>query len=738
MSTIQEPLVSSYAVDYGHWGSIRKVCVIGAGTMGSGIAAHLANLGFEVTLLDLTMDSVRNAFDRAKTARPPHFFVSDTADKIRLGSIQENLEWAAEADWICEAIVEKMDAKRALFDQLDGMIPETSAITTNTSGLEIKLLGEGRSESFKRRFMGTHFFNPPRYLKLLELIPTDTTDPSALSAMTAFLEEFTARRVVLAKDTPGFIANRFGMWAMIHAIHVTEKLGLTVEQVDAITGPFLGRPRSASFRLNDIVGLDIMRDIALNLFERCPDDPHRGSLETPNSMQFLLNKGWIGDKAGQGYYRREGKEFVAFDLGTRAYRQRIDISFPELDAIAKEPLGRRVAQALELKTEPGEFLRHHLVPVLQYANYLKEEISHNVQEFDRVMKWGFGWQMGPFEMMDAIGIERFGIAEPFYHQGAQRVYSGGYEPLAEEPQYRQLADYPVVEACRNFNVRDLGEGILAIGLTTKMGTVSPDLLHELHDWIEPKDGRFVLAGEAKHFSLGFNLNWFMDRIEGDEFEEIVNGLDLLQGTAVLLSTKKIVSAVHGYCLGAGLELAFQCPKVVALADAMIGFPEAKVGLFPGGGGTAELGLRAQLIGGKQVVEAARQLTLGETSTSADHARQMGYLRVTDRTIYHPERLITDARAEAVKVEPFYRPRWQVPVGPITGMIDQMLQEMRAKDQITDHGVLIGEKIKFILAKAQSFENACELERSLFVDLCRNALTHARIRHMMDTGKPLSN
>lgn len=738
MSSLHEPLVSSYPVDYGHWRSIRKVCVIGAGTMGSGIAAHLANLGFEVTLLDLTMDSVRTAFDRARTARPPHFFVSDTADKIRLGSIQENIEWAAEADWVCEAIIEKLDAKRALFEQLDGMIAETTAITTNTSGLEIRLLSEGRSESFRQRFMGTHFFNPPRYLKLLELIPTDGTDPNAVSAMSDFLEEFVARRVVVAKDTPGFIANRFGMWAMFHAVHTAEKLGLTVEQVDAITGPFLGRPRSASFRLNDIVGLDIMQDIARNLYERCPEDPYRDSLEMPASLQFLFNQGWIGDKAGRGYYRREGKEFLAFDMVTRAYRQRLDANFTELEAVAKEPLGRRIAHALELKTEPGEFLRHHLIPVLQYANYLKEEISHNVQDFDRVMKWGFGWEMGPFEMMDAIGIERFGVSEPFYLGDAQRTYAGDYVKLADEPQYRQLVDYPIIEACRNFNIRDLGEGVSAICLTTKMGTITPDLCKELHDWIEPKDGRFVLASESKHFSLGFNLTWFLDRIAADEFEEIVSGLDLLQGTAVLLSTKKIVSAVHGYCLGAGLELAFQCPKVVALSDAMIGFPESKVGLFPGGGGTAELGLRAQLLGAKAVVEAARTLALGETSASADHARQLGYLRVTDRTIYHPERLITDAREEALKVEPFFRPRWQVPAGPIPGMIDAALQELRGKDLITDHGVLIGEKVKFILSKANSFEHACELERSLFIDLCRNALTHARIRHMLDTGKPLAN
>lgn len=706
--------------------------------MGSGIAAHLANLGFQVTLLDLTADSVREAFERAKRARPPHFYVPETADRIRLGSIQENLDWAAEADWVCEAIVEKMDAKKALFERLDGLIPEATAITTNTSGLEIQLLSEGRSESFRRRFMGTHFFNPPRYLKLLELIPTEETDPGAVKEMSAFLEEHAARRVIVAKDTPGFIANRFGMWAMIHAIHITEKLGLSIEQVDAITGTFLGRPRSASFRLNDIVGLDIMQDIARNLYERCPDDPHRENLKSPASMEFLLEKGWIGDKAGQGYYRREGKQFVALDLTTYAYREKQEDLFPELDAMAKLPLGERVARGLEMRNEVGEFLRHHLIPVLKYADYLKEEVSYHVLDFDRVMKWGFGWEMGPFEMMDAIGIERFEVREPFYGHNTQRAFQGGYSRIMEEPEYRQLKDYPIVDSKETFNVRDLGDGVLAVGIKTKMGTISPALLAELNPWIEAQTGRFVLAGEAKHFSLGFDLNWFLARIDGGEFDEIDDALALLQQTALLLSTKLAVAAVHGYCLGAGLELAIQCPRVVALADSMLGFPESKIGLFPGGSGTAEFGLRSQVSGAKAVVEAARLMTLGEASSNADHARSLGYLRSSDKIVYHPERLITEARTAALDVEMQMKVSWHMPAGPLTGMIDQMLQGLREKGEITDHGVLIGEKIKHILSKATSFEHACALERSHFLELCRNALTHARIKHMMEVGKPLPN
>ena len=282
--------------------TIRKVCVVGAGTMGGGIAAHLTNLGFQVSLLDSSQTSAVNGLDRARAARPPHFYLPERASEIRLGTVQDNLEWASEADWVCEAIVERMDAKQALFAQLDTLISPDAMVTSNTSGLQISLIAQGLSDSFRKRFMGTHFFNPPRYLKLLELIPTPETNLEILGAMAVFLENQVARRVVPAKDTPGFIANRYGMWSMFHATKVAEMLHLAVEDVDTITGPFLGRPRTGTFRLNDIVGLDIMRDIASNLLERRPDDPRIQTLQLSDSMFSLLARGWIGDKAGHGYY----------------------------------------------------------------------------------------------------------------------------------------------------------------------------------------------------------------------------------------------------------------------------------------------------------------------------------------------------------------------------------------------------------------------------------------------------
>ncbi|OWU65571.1 MAG: 3-hydroxyacyl-CoA dehydrogenase, partial [Armatimonadetes bacterium Cent15-Ar3] len=389
--------------------------------MGSGIAAHLANIGFNVTLLDLTTHSVHACFDRAKSAKPPHFFVKGTADKIRLGSIEENLDWVKGADWVCEAIVEKLDAKRSLYEKLEALVDEDALLSTNTSGLEISLLVKDRSDSFKRRFFGTHFFNPPRYLKLLELIESGFNLDEDSAAVLEFLEQRVARRVVPALDTPGFIANRYGMWSMYQATHIAEKLQLSPEQVDLITGPFLGRPRSGSFRLNDIVGLDIMQDIARNQMARCPEDPYIGTLVNPKSVDYLLSQGNIGDKAGKGFYDKIGRDYLTFDLITHAYRQRIEPNLPTVTDNLRKPLAERLKLGLAAKDEVGEFMRLYLLPALRYADYLKGSICHSIQGFDRVMQWGFGWEAGPFEMIDMIGSANVLGANKQYYSAAGQL-----------------------------------------------------------------------------------------------------------------------------------------------------------------------------------------------------------------------------------------------------------------------------------------------------------------------------
>lgn len=718
----------------------RNVCVIGAGTMGSGIAAHLANIGFDVTLLDLTHDSVKAAFDRAKSARPPHFYLPGTAETVRLGSIQDDLHLVSEADWVCEAIIEKLDAKRELFEKIEPLLKPDALVSTNTSGLQISLLCEGRSESFKKRFLGTHFFNPPRYLKLLELIPTPETAPGTVAAATRFLEDHCARRVVTVKDTPGFIANRFGMWSMFHAVHCAEKLGLTVEQVDAITGPFLGRPKTGSFRLNDLVGLDIMLDIASNLIERCPHDPQTKQLSTPASLAYLVEKGWIGGKAGQGYYRKEGNQFLAFDLTTKAYREVQEPGLATLGELGKLPIGERLRTALQGKDEVGEFLRLYLVPTLAYANAIKEEISFNVRDFDRVMRWGFGWDYGPFELIDAIGAENLGLDQQPNYDGAQvRAFSGEMFTPEPEPSFRTVTDFPVVSTHRGFKLRDLGDNVHAVSLTTKMGVVTPDVVDDLTDLLAAgKIKRLVLTSEAKVYSVGFDLGFFVDRIEAGDFLGIEQAIARFQNLNLQLAKIPSVAAVFGYCLGGGYEMATWCCQICAAPETQIGLPEAHVGLVPGGAGTVSMRLKNQDGGAKALVDVAKTIATATLSSNADHARQLGYLQRSDTTVYQADALLMEAKAAVLKIEPSPRPAWAEISGPFYGMIDRMQQELQAKGGFSSFDNTISDKVKTVFSKAGSVEDAVALEREGFVALCHEGLALARMKHMLEVGKPLRN
>lgn len=719
--------------------AVKKVCVIGAGTMGSGIAAHLANLGFDVTLLDATPQSVQDAFDRARSAKPSHFYTPDTANRIRLGSTAENLPWITEADWVCEAIVERPEVKRGLYLAILPYLRPDTMITTNTSGLQISQLAEGMDIDFTRRFMGTHFFNPPRYLKLLELIPTPQTDPLLVREMTEFLETAVARRVVLAKDTPGFIANRFGMWSMFQAIHVAEKLHLSVEQVDAITGVFLGRPKSGSFRLNDIVGLDVMRDIAENLIRRCPDDPYLPTLALPKSAIHLIARGWIGDKAGHGYYRREGKELLALDLNTFAYRNLRDVDLRSLAELSSLPLPERLRQALTLRDEVGEFLREYLVPTLRYADYLKSDIAHSVLDFDRVMEWGFGWEMGPFAMIDAIGAERLGIkSPPFYQDGQQISFSGGYYDLPRERQYAPITSFPILSSGQTYNLRDLGDGVTAICLTTKMGVIGPKVINELGALLGTgKIDRFVFTSEAKAFSAGFDLRYVAELAAAGKTNELDVALQGLQRLGEILERRHCVAAIYGYCLGAGLELALSCPNIVAAAETQIGLPETKVGLVPAGRGVTLTRVNNQHTA-KRLAEVALTLTRGDVAPSADHARVLGYLRPTDVTVYHPDRLISEAKRVALEAVPLVRPEWSKLAGPLVGMIDRDIDSGISRGELSAYDATLGHKIKQIYARATSYEDSLAKERFEFIDLCGRAMTTARIRHMLETNKPLKN
>ncbi|MBA3725446.1 MAG: enoyl-CoA hydratase/isomerase family protein [Armatimonadetes bacterium] len=732
-------------MSYDSWMNAHRVAVMGAGTMGSGIAAHLANLGFDVTLFDLARETAQAGLDRAGQNRPPHFYGQDAVHRVRVASLADDLIALRDADWVCEAIIEKMDAKRALYEAIEPVLRDDAMISTNTSGLEIRLLGDGRSKLFRDRFIGTHFFNPPRYLKLIELIPTEETDPGAISAMTAFLEDRVGRRVVLAKDTPGFIANRYGMWALYQAIHTAEKLKFSVETVDTLTGPFIGRPRTATFRLADLIGLDIMADVAGNLVLRCGNDPLRSNLNMPASIANLIELGWIGSKAGQGYYKKEGDQFLSLDFRTKAYRPRVDADIPFLASVARLPIGERIRQTLEQRGEAGEFLREHLVPALLYAAEIGPEISYSVKDFDEVMKWGWGWAMGPFELIDEIGygtLKNYStstpLAEksPFYKKGAPLdLQTLTHSEHRHESRYATVSDFPIIKENTSWAKRDDLAGGTIFEFRSKMNALNPEIVVALLGHLEANpESRITLANEGPAYSVGFDLAYLLKLAEEGQFDEVQAALRLLQKCGLALRRARSAAALHGFALGGGLELAMHCRAVVAHPETTVGLPEALVGLIPAGGGTALMRMRTQH-DIHFLSSAAISLASGR-KVPAPEGHKYHFMRERDELAVNPDqvtsRALTAGRPEEKSTA------WLPAPAPLAGMIDSEIDKLRAGGVIGEYGETIAGEIKRIFVKARSEESALEMEVESFLNLLGKPRTQLRIRHMLEKGNPLNN
>lgn len=727
------------------WLSAERVAVLGAGTMGSGIAAHLANLGFDVRLFDVSKDSVRAAFDRALAAKPPHFYDSNAIARVKLCSIDTDLEQISDAQWVCEAIVEKMDLKRELYAKIEPVLSEDAMISTNTSGLEIRLLAEGMSDSFRQRFIGTHFFNPPRYLKLIELIPTKETHPDAIRAYIQFLEDRVGRRVVVAKDTPGFIANRYGMWCLFQAIHTCEKLHFSVELVDAITGPFLGRPRTATFRLADLIGLDIMQDIARNIQDRCPNDPQTDVLDLPTSVQSLIEAGRIGSKAGRGYYERSGKDFLVYDFADGGYKQPEQLSLATIDETSRKPIGERLRIALTKRDEVGEYLRAHLPPILEYAANVGPEVSYNVQDFDCVMKWGFGWEHGPFELIDKIGydfLESYWKGSPLKQKTPFYADSGvlSFEEQrhimpVENPAFASIATLKPIDTHDEWIVRDDGLGGLLFEFRTKMNALNPKLIAALVAVLKQNPNkRFTLANDGRAFSVGYNLNVFLAAAEEGKFDLINSWLVDLQDCGQLLRKSPSVAAIHGFALGGGLELAMHCQRVIAHPEALLGLPESNVGLVPAGGGTALMRHRTQ--GDPKMLVQAFSLLAAGTKVPACVAKKANYLRETDECAVNPDQLVYKAVHSTPEILP--PPVWLPTPPQARGMIDIEIERLRKEGTIGEYGASIAEEIKHIFTKPDSYQAALDMERESFLKLISKQMTIVRMKHMLETGKPLNN
>lgn len=796
--------------------TIRRVAVLGSGIMGSRIAAHFANIGVDVLLLDIVpkepseteqakglttaSPAVRNrivndSFQAMLKASPASLYTPKFAERIKLGNFDDNLKEIATYDWVIEVVVERLDIKRSVYERVEQFRKPGTLITSNTSGIPMHLLAEGRSEDFRRNFCGTHFFNPPRYLRLLEIIPGPDTDPAVVDFLMQYGDLFLGKTTVLCKDTPGFIANRLGIQSLIQTIRVAEELGLTVEEVDKLTGPVVGRPKSGTFRLSDVVGLDTTVNVANNLV-KMEHDESRASFELPASIQKLMANKWLGDKTGQGYYKKtkdqNGKTLIlALDLKTFEYKPSERVKFATLESTkAIDNLRKRFPVLIAGKDKAGEFYRRTLADGFRYATYRIPEISDELYRIDAAITAGFGWQLGLFETWDAIGVRKgVELIESLGQKPAQWVYdmldAGADSFYKVEQGKRKYYDIPtksyktipgteaflILENLSNnivwknagASLIDLGDGILNVEFHSKMNTFGQEVSEALLKGISlaEKDFRGLVVGNdsSDAFSAGANLaTLFMFAVE-QEFDEVNLMIAQFQKliTRLRYSSIPVVVAPHTLTLGGGCESVLHADRVVAHAESYIGLVEVGVGLIPAGGGTKEMAARASDLyqtGDPELnilQNVFMNIATAKVSTSAQEAREMNYLRSTDQIVLNRSRLIAEAKQAAIEMaENGYtqpKPRTDIKVQGKTGiaLFKAGITAMRMGNYISDHDVKIADKLAYVICGGDlsapqqvSEQYLLDLEREAFLSLTGEKKTLERIQSLLTGGKALRN
>ena len=803
---------------------MEKAVVLGAGTMGSRIAAHFANAGLPCILLDIVPPNlpadapagernkiVRAGWEAAKKSKPAAFFTAALGDKIAIGNFDDDLARCSEADWIIEVVAENLEIKRKLLARVAQFRKPGAIVTTNTSGLPVHLIAEGMSEEFQQHWAGTHFFNPPRYLKLVEVIPGPKTSNEVLESLSEFCDRRLGKGVVIAKDTPNFIANRIGTFSMLNALRLMGTLGMTVEEVDACTGPAVGWPKSATFRTADIVGLDVLVHVVKNIYETAPNDESREAYKVPALVGEMAKRGWLGDKTGQGFYKKVRgtgeKEILTLDVNTMEYRPRQKARFASLEmgkAIedTRERMRALVGPLLEGQKgdKAQQFMWGGLSEMCLYAARRVPEISDNLVDVDRAMRWGFAWEFGPFEIMDAIGVRAFaaqvqkeGRALPpviekvlasgrkgFYEseKGATTVFdigSGGAKRV-EEPKgvifLKSLKDAGrEVERNSGASLIDLGDGVVCCEFHAKMNAIGADLIAMMHKGLKRLETDFdamVIANQATNFSVGANIMLVLVAAQEQEWDELHMAVKQFQNINLALkyAPKPVVAAPQGMALGGGCEVCLHSAKIQAAAEAYIGLVEVGVGLIPGGGGTKEMLIRANEHAAsgedldlfhalKPVFEA---IAMAKVGTSAEECRDLGYLRREDGASMNRDRLVGDAKEAALAlVRGGYKPlaaTWQE--GAQTTQIKVLGEQFLAGAKLAIHMMMrggyaseydahVGRKLANILAggpltapQLVSEQYVLDLEREAFVSLCGEKKTQERIAHTLKTGKPLRN
>jgi len=789
--------------------------------MGARIAAHFANAGLPCLLLDIVPKDaapternkiVAAGLEAAKKTKPAAFFAAGLAGKISLGNFEDDLPRIADADWIIEAVAENLDIKRGLLAKVAQHRKPGSIVTTNTSGLPVHLIAEGLPEEFQQHWAGTHFFNPPRYMKLVELIAGPKTSREVLDTLSDFCDRRLGKGVVLAKDTPNFIANRVGTYSMLNALRLMSQLGMTVEEVDACTGPAVGWPKSATFRTADIVGLDVLIHVVKNIYETAPHDESREAYRVPAMIEEMAKRNWLGDKTGQGFYKRvKGgggeKEILTLDVNTMEYRERQKARFPSIEAgKAIEDTRERLRALLtplfeEQKTDKAQqFIWGGLSEMCLYAGRRMPEISDHLEDVDRAMRWGFAWELGPFESVDAIGLPAFAeqikkegrslppIFEKALASGRKSFYESqkgetsvfdfcaGSMKKVEEPAgiliLKSLKEAGrEVERNAGASLIDLGDGVICCEFHSKMNAIGGDLISMIHKGLKRLESGFdamVIANQAINFSVGANLMLVLVGAQEQEWDEIHMAVKQFQNVnlAVKYAPKPVVAAPQGLALGGGCEVSLHAAKIHAAAEAYIGLVEAGVGLIPAGGGTKEMLIHANenAASGNDLDlfhtlrPVFENIAMAKVGTSAEECRELGYLRSGDAVSMNRERLVADAKQTALALaRGGWKPAassWQE--GAQSTQIKVLGEGFLAAAKMgihllvrggyaSDYDAHVARKLANILAggalsapQMVSEQYVLDLEREAFVSLCGEKKTQERIAHTLKTGKPLRN
>jgi len=754
---------------------IRSVAVLGAGTMGAQIAAHFANAGVPALLLDVTADAAKQGLERARKLKPDPCFTPDTWKLISIAGFDEGLPRIKDSDWILEAIIEQIAAKRTLLEKVDAARRQGSIVTSNTSGIPIAALAEGRSDDFRKHWLGTHFFNPPRYLRLLEVIPTPETRPEVVDAVSHVADHRLGKGVVLAKDSPNFIGNHIGLYAMMRTLAKVASGEYTIDEVDAITGPPLGRPKSATFRTLDLAGLDILGHVVNNLRERT-GGAQGGVWTLPPFFVSMLERGMTGEKAGQGFYKRvrqpDGESAIlTVDPATLEYGPQKKPRIASLEATAPmADVRERVRTLFAAQDKAGSLLRDTLAPTLVYTANVTPSIAYSADDVDRVMRWGFGWELGPFELIDAIGAQNVADAarkaDPALPEMQHRTpRPGDVPPAAPDLQILRTAKERsgVVKKNAGASLVDLGDGVLCVEFHSKMNVVGGDTIQMLQAGLREASRNFaalVVGNDAPNFSAGANIMLVLLEAQEENWEEIDGMIRAFQQTTMALryADVPVVVAPAGLTLGGGCEIAMHGDRVQAAAEAYIGLVEVGVGLIPAGGGTKEMTARAaeDMAPGASdflptVQRAFETIAFAKVSTSAPDAERLGYLRPVDALTMNRERLLADAKARALqRVSEGYHPpapRTEIRVGgdAVLAALKLGIHLAWRAGRISDYDAAIGRTLATVMAggalphpSTVTEQELLDLEREAFLSLVGERKTLERIQHTLKTGKPLRN